>query len=70
MKNHAAPLADSDRCPFCYSLWHTDIRDCPNIDPEQLIAEVHPDEPCEFDSRDNMDGGWCVKCHLRRDEVK
>lgn len=61
---------DSDVCPFCYSFSHTDIRDCPNIDPEQLIEEVHPGESCEFDSPENMDGGWCKKCHLRREDLE
>lgn len=59
-----------DFCAFCGSVWHTDVRDCPEIDPEQLIEAVHPGTPCQFDSPENLDGGWCVLCHLRRDDVE
>lgn len=46
-----------DTCPFCHSMHHTDVRECPNIDPGQLAEEVHPGEACLFD------GERCTKCH-------
>lgn len=55
---------DSEVCPFCYSYSHVDVRDCPNIDPEQLIEAVHPEEPCEFD-RD----GVCRRCRVNREDL-
>ena len=61
--------SDVEDCPFCHSLSHTDVRDCPNIDAEQLADEVHPGQPCQFDSAENLDGGWCVLCHQRRGEL-
>jgi hypothetical protein len=30
---------DVQMCPFCHSLNHTSIDDCPNIDPEQWFIE-------------------------------
>lgn len=59
-------MAQDPVCSFCYSQSHTDIRDCPNIDPEQLADAVHPGHACRFDSPDNLDGGRCVLCHRRR----
>lgn len=65
----AAALFDAmaqDECPFCHSQSHTDVRYCPDIDPEQLADAVHPGTPCRFDSPENLDGGWCVLCHRKR----
>lgn len=64
--------SEVETCPFCHSLDHTDVRDCPEIDTKQLREELPHLRPracenCGEEHRDaiHRDYGMrhCDRCH-------